>query len=148
LRNAAVGQHRHHPAAARARRPSHQPDHAHDPPRRELLRLAVTARDALGFPLTGASQAQLHALDGDDAAALAETLAAGGFDGPATLADTTATISPASITFADGVAVADVMIASPVSLGTIILPGDPAVISNPFDVLGCNLYLPLMLRSG
>jgi hypothetical protein len=110
--------------------------------------ITVTARDELGFPLTGPTQTQLAALTVHDSA-LAETLAAGGFDGTATLTDTTGTIRPLEITFADGVTTENVAIAAAVNSGTITatVPGGPAVISNPFDVIVFRVYLPLVIRS-
>jgi len=91
--------------------------------------ITVTARDALGFPLSG------------------------GFNDTASLTDTTGTISPTLIAFADGIATTDVVIATPVNAGTIVvtLPGGPIVTSNPFNVVTWpgefKLYLPVVVKS-
>lgn len=97
--------------------------------------ITVTARDELGFPLIGTSGAQQATLTQIDPA-LAGTLTAGGFDETAALTDTTGTVSPTSVTFVDGVALADAVISTPVSSDTITatLPGSLATSSNPFDV--------------
>jgi len=110
--------------------------------------ITLTACDELGFPITGPPQAQLAALSRRDPA-LAETLAAGGYNGTATLTDTTRTISPTLVTFVDGVATTDVVITTPVCSGTITatIPGGPAVTSNPFDVRAdVYVYLPVVIR--
>jgi hypothetical protein len=110
--------------------------------------IAVTARDELGFPLTGPTEVELAAWARHDPA-LAETLAAGGFSGTATLTDTTGTIQPTEITFADGVATANVKIAAPVTGGTLTatVPNGPAVTSNPFDVISLKVYLPVVMSN-
>ncbi len=110
--------------------------------------ITVTARDELGFPLTGPSQGELAALAEADPA-LAQTLAAGGFDGTAALTDTTGTIRPQEILFCDGVATGEVAIAVPVDSGVITatVPGGPTATSNPFDVTLFRVYLPVVRRS-
>ncbi len=110
--------------------------------------ISVTARDELGFPLTGPSQGELAGLAKTDPA-LAETLAAGGFNGTATLTDTTGTITPTSIAFVDGVATADVRIGTEATADTITaaIPGGPMATSNPFDVVLFRVYLPVVMHS-
>ena len=102
--------------------------------------ITLTARDALGFPLTGATQAQLRALHGKDTR-IAATLAAGGYAGAATLTDATHTLTPTTVNLVDGVATANVTIAEPHTADTITatLADGPNVASNPFDVL----YAPI-----
>jgi hypothetical protein len=111
--------------------------------------ITLTACDELGFPITGPPQVQLAALARSDPA-LAETLAAGGYDGTATLTDTTGTISPTLVTFVDGVATTGVVITTPVRSGTITatIPGGPTVTSNPFDVRAdVYIYLPMITEA-
>ena len=102
--------------------------------------ITLTARDALGFPLTGATQAQLRALHGKDTR-IAATLAAGGYAGAATLTDATHTLTPTTVNLVDGVATANVTITTPHSADVITatLTDGPNVASNPFDVL----YAPI-----
>lgn len=111
--------------------------------------ITVTACDELGFPLTGPLQRELAAITEYDPA-LAETLAAGGYNGTAVLADTTGTVYPVLIGFDDGVAMADVAIAVPITsdILTATVPEGPWVTSNPFDVIGrFRVYLPFILKS-
>jgi hypothetical protein len=111
--------------------------------------ITLTARDELGFPLDSPSQAQLTALAKDDPA-LAETLADGGYDGTATLTDTTGTITPTVIALSDGVAQPRVTInltATGVVITATLSEGLIAT-SNPFDVGEfIFLYLPLVTRT-
>ena len=105
--------------------------------------ITITARDELDFPLTGIS--------GTQSATSAATLSVGRYDGTATLADTTGTISPTLVTFVDGVATTDVVITAPVESGVITatIPGGPAVTSNPFDVVKEDfyVYLPVVIKA-
>jgi photosystem II stability/assembly factor-like uncharacterized protein len=123
--------------------------------------ITLTARDALGFPLTGesqlafsleessqqaagfftgATQAQLRTLQVQDSR-LAATLASGGYAGAATLADATDTLTPTTVNLVDGIATANVTVSvsHPADIITATIPGGPSVTSNPFDVV----YAPL-----
>lgn len=118
--------------------------------------ITLTARDALGFPLTGITQAQMEILarrhnvnvteEYEGAAsisaassdlALMETLTAGGFNGTAILIDNTQTITPTTVTFVDGIAAVDVAIAAPANsdIVTATVPDGPTIASVPFDVI-------------
>ena len=123
--------------------PIASPQHVHHP-----FPITITACDELGFPLTGPSQGELAAVAEADPA-LAQTLAAGGFNGTAALTDTTGTITPTRVTFSNGVATAGVIIALPVTADTITvtIPDGPAVTSNPFDVVWYHVYLPLINKN-
>lgn len=110
--------------------------------------ITVTARDELGFALTGPSRAELGRIARSDTA-LAKTLAGGGYDGTATLFDRSGTIVPMQVTLADGVAIAQVAIASEMvsDVVTATISGGPSVASNSFDVIWMTrLYLPLVNR--
>jgi photosystem II stability/assembly factor-like uncharacterized protein len=115
---------------------------------RHSFLITVTARDELGFPLTGTSSANVRKIAGADAA-LAKTLAASGYDGIATLIDRTETITPTQVTFVDGIAVAEVTVMTQTvsDLITATISGGPSVTSNPFDVVWtARLYLPMVKR--
>ena len=110
--------------------------------------ITVTARDELGFPLIGPSQAELRRIARSNST-LVKTLAGGGYDGTAILLDHTETITPTLMTFADGVAVAEVAIVTEAASDVITatVSGGPAVVSNPFDVIwAMRLYLPVISR--
>lgn len=98
--------------------------------------LTLTARDALGFPLTGMTPAQLRAMRAQDAR-LAATLASGGYAGRATLTDITGALTPTAISLVDGIATVNVTIAAPHPADTITatLADGPVAVSQPFAVL-------------
>ena len=110
--------------------------------------LTITARDALGFPLSGATSAQLHDL-ARHAARLANTLAAG-YTGSARLADTAGLITPTSVNLINGVAVQPVVFKQAITRDTITatlkIEGLPAA-SNPFRVRWfAQIALPLVMK--
>lgn len=111
--------------------------------------ITLTARDALGFPLIGASQAQTVALAETDPD-LAETLAAGGYNGTATLTDTVRLISPTTVSLVNGVGTPALVFGQPIAndviTATLQAEGLQAV-SNSFQVKwSAQIYLPVVLR--
>lgn len=104
--------------------------------------VTITARDALGFPLTGESNATLATMEDT---ILARTLAQG-YAGTATLTDTSSTITPTDVMLSDGMATPAVMIrAAGDVVITATLADGPAVRSEPFAVTWpYKLNLPLI----
>jgi hypothetical protein len=110
--------------------------------------LTVTARDALGFPLSGAASAQTQDLVRHDAR-LANTLATG-YNGSAILTDTAGLITPTSVSLINGVAVQPVVfkqaIASDTITATLKIEGLQTT-SNPFTVQWfAQIALPLVMK--
>ena len=113
---------------------------------RQPFEITLTARDALGFPLTGENPLMLASITD---ARLAQTLAAGGYMGTATLVDTTGTLTPTQVALVDGVAVLPVTVSDEaygVTITATLLEG-VAITSNPFDVIwAARLFLPLVWK--
>ena len=113
---------------------------------RQPFEIALTARDALGFPLTGLNPQALAALPDLQ---LARTLAAGGYNGMAALVDSTGTLTPTQVALVNGLAVVPVTVnheAVGVTI-TATLPEGVAATSNPFDVIwAARLLLPLVWK--
>ena len=113
---------------------------------RRPFEITLTARDALGFPLIGTNPLMLASITD---ARLAQTLAAGGYMGTATLVDTTGTLTPTQVALVDGVAVVPVTVSDEAYGVTITatLPEGVAITSNPFDVIwAARLFLPLVWK--
>jgi hypothetical protein len=118
------------------------PQYVHRP-----FTVTLTARDTLGFPLTGNATLAQTTRDRH----LAATLSAGGYAGSAVLAATTDVFSPQSVTLVDGVGTTQVTFTETgrdVVL-TATLPEGPSASSAPFDVVWyARVYLPLSLSAG
>lgn len=110
--------------------------------------LTITACDALGFPLSGATLAQIQDLKRHDAR-LANTLAAS-YNGSAILTDTTGLITPTNVNLINGVAIQPIVfkqvVVSDVITSTLKIEGLQTA-SNSFRVRWfAEIALPLVMK--
>jgi hypothetical protein len=118
------------------------PQYVHRP-----FTVTLTARNALGFPLTGDDTVVQSTSD----QRLAATLSTGGYAGTAALTATTDVLSPQSVTLVDGVGTTQVTFTETVRdvVLTATQPEGPSASSAPFDVVWyARVYLLLSLSAG
>ncbi len=113
--------------------------------------ITLTARDALSFPLAQdlSGFQNLTGLYADPA--LAETLAAGGYNGTAILTDTAGLVSPTVVSLANGVGTLSLVFGQPIAndviTATLQTEGLQAV-GNPFEVRWyARIYLPAVMKT-
>jgi len=124
--------------------PIASPQYVHRP-----FSVTVTVRDALGFPLTGASPAEAERLVQRDSR-LAGTISSG-YNGTVTLTDAASLLAPTTVDLVNGIGVASIVFTQPVVsdyvIATLQTEGLEAE-STTFEVVWfAQLYLPLVLNA-
>jgi hypothetical protein len=118
--------------------PVSDPQYVHRP-----FTVTLTARDALGFPLTGDDTVVQSARD----PRLAATLSSSGYAGTAVLTSTVDAFTPQSVTLVDGIGETQVTFTEEIDDAVLMatLPEGPETSSDPFDVRWyAQIYLPIV----